>query len=393
MAQTHGAGAQYPSKSELQGDPMTTEEVAFLRENAPALASLVMQALDEVKTEIKGQDQLLSMLAAAILAGGNILLIGGVGVAKTSTVSRLATAFGLNFKRIQCVSDLQPVDILGQHRRNDKGELEYHPGPVMTQVVHADELNRAPPKTQSAFLQVMEEHQVTIDGETYDTPQPFFVVATQNPEEQLGTNPLPEAQEDRFMAMVEVGHPTKDAARHITVSGSGSREDVRKVFARAKAGEDLTQAPNPHKKSNIVPVLGKQDIILIQNCVRRMVLPEGVVDLINEAVHRLRPKSEYAASYAKEYTRGDGPSPRANRDLGLMVKAHAFMRGELVPGVQDVLAVLEPVLGHRLKVKERAKIEGKPVTVQQVLGMLKADLGHAAPKPAAAVAAAWPVPN
>lgn len=391
MAQNHGAGAQYPSKSEMQGDPMTAEEAAFIKEKIAHFAPLVKAALDEVKKEIKGQDPLLTSIATCFLAGGNILAKGPVGVAKTSTVSRVATAFGLNFKRIQCVSDLQPVDILGQHRRNEQGDLEYHPGPVMAQVVHADELNRAPPKTQSAFLQVMEEHQVTIDGETYDVPQPFLLFGTQNPEEQLGTNPLPEAQEDRFMAMVEVGHPTKDAARHITVSGSGSREDVRKVFARAEAGEDLTKAPNPHKKSHISTVLDKQDIILMQNCVRRMTLPEGVVDLINEAVHRLRPNSEYATQYTKDYTRGDGPSPRANRDLGLMVKAHAFMRGELVPGVPDVLAVLEPVLGHRLKVKERVKIEGKPVTVQQVLGMLKADLGHTAPK--SPVAAAWPVPN
>ncbi|MGE3623490.1 MAG: AAA family ATPase [Bdellovibrionales bacterium] len=284
---------------------------------------------------IFGQDEVIGQSLAAILSGGHMLLIGVPGLAKTRLVDTLGTALGLNTRRIQCTPDLMPSDILGAEvlEENESGRRSFRfiPGPVFSQLVMADEINRASPRTQSAFLQAMQERQVTVAGHNYPLPAPFHVMATQNPLEQEGTYPLPEAQLDRFFLQIDIGYPDHEAERRMLLATTVSNEPaVRAVLA---AGE----------------------LERLQALVRQMPIGEKVVDGILALVRQGRPETS-EVELVKKYVVW-GPGPRASQALSLAARARALLDGRLAPSMDDVLALCKPVMQHRMALGFSARAE------------------------------------
>jgi MoxR-like ATPase len=294
---------------------------------------------------IFGQEQVVERTLVAILAGGHALLVGVPGLAKTKLVETLGTVLGLDSRRIQFTPDLMPSDILGSEvmEQDDKGKrgFKFLPGPVFAQLLMADEINRASPRTQSALLQSMQEYHVTVAGQRHDLPAPFHVLATQNPLEQEGTYPLPEAQLDRFLMQVDILYPELDAERRILVETTGVSE--------AKAEN----------------VLDAARLRAIQNLVRRMPVPESVVEAILTLVRSARPGSGNADT---DKNVAWGPGPRASQALTLCARARALYDGRLAPSVDDVHALAEPVLQHRMALTFAARAEG--MSVRDVIARL-----------------------
>ena len=294
-------------------------------------------------TVIFGQDEVIRQSLAAILSGGHLLLIGVPGLAKTRLVESLGTVLGLQSRRIQCTPDLMPSDILGAEvlEENDSGRRSFRfiPGPVFSQLLMADEINRASPRTQSALLQAMQEHNVSVAGHTHQLPVPFHVMATQNPLEQEGTYPLPEAQLDRFLLQVDVTYPDLDAERQVLMATTmGANADAR-------------------------PVLTSSDLRDLQDLVRRMPIGEKVVEGILSLVRQGRPETT-TLDIVKKYVAW-GPGPRASQALSLVSRALALLDGRLSPSFDDVIALAKPVLRHRMALGFSARAEG--VTLDAVL--------------------------
>ncbi|MEX2179993.1 MAG: AAA family ATPase [Gemmatimonadaceae bacterium] len=294
--------------------------------------------VEQIGRRIIGQHDIVDNLVAALLAGGHALLVGVPGLAKTLLVQTVAQALDLTFNRVQFTPDLMPSDITGtelleEDHATGRRFFKFAKGPVFANVVLADEINRAPPKTQAALLQAMQEHTVTAAGQTHTLAEPFFVLATQNPIEQEGTYPLPEAQLDRFMLMLKIGYP--------------SREEEERIVAATTGDLDV----------KVTPVLGAQQMIDLQHLVRRLPAPPSVVSYAVRLARATRPDAPEASERTRKYVSW-GAGPRASQYLVLGAKARAAMDGRGVPDLEDVNAMALPVLGHRVVVNFQAEAEG-----------------------------------
>ncbi len=300
-----------------------------------------------------GQETVVDRTLATLLSGGHGLLVGVPGLAKTRLVETLGTVLGLDTRRIQFTPDLMPSDILGSEVLDQAPDgsrsFRFVEGPVFTRLLMADEINRASPRTQSALLQAMQEAHVTIAGTRRDLPRPFHVLATQNPLEQEGTYPLPEAQLDRFLMQIDVDWPDLATERKILVETTGTREAAAE------------------------PVLTVEELVDLQALVRLMPVGEAVVEAILALVRSARPPEGGAKAGDPAGAVAWGPGPRAGQALMLTVRARALLAGRLAPDVGDVIALAEPVLQHRMALTFAARAEG--ATVRDVVARLAARLG------------------
>jgi MoxR-like ATPase len=318
---------------------------------ADTIRAKVARARDAISHVIFGQETVIELVLVNILSGGHALLIGVPGLAKTSLVEALGAALGLNTKRIQFTPDLMPSDIVGTEVLEEKAgsrSFRFVQGPVFTQLLMADEINRASPKTQSALLQAMQERQVTYAGQTYTLPLPFFVLATQNPLEQEGTYPLPEAQLDRFLLQIDVTYPGAEAERRMLFSTTGLEE------------------------RRVQPVLNAEELITAQRLVRQIPAGESVADAILTLVRSARPNTAEAAPRVNELVAW-GPGPRASQALMMTVRARALLDGRFAPSVDDVIALAKPVLRHRMALTFTARTENISVddVIDELLGRLR----------------------
>ena len=305
----------------------------------------------EISTIIFGQDQIIRQTLTTVLAGGHALLVGAPGLGKTLLVNTLGTVLGLNARRVQFTPDLMPSDITGSEILDEDASghrsFRFVHGPVFTQLLMADEINRASPRTQSALLQAMQERHVTVAGVEYPLPQPFHVLATQNPMEQEGTYPLPEAQLDRFMLQIALTFPDADAERAMLLATTG---------AQARQARQVMDA---------------QTLMQAQALVRRMPVGEKVLESILHLVRAARPQSTPDATLREQIAWG--PGPRAAQTLMLASRARALLDGRLSPGLDDVAALARPVLAHRMALTFAARADG--VTTDDIVARLVKTLG------------------
>jgi MoxR-like ATPase len=297
--------------------------------------------LREVHKVIVGQDEMLEQMLICIFARGHCLTVGVPGLAKTLTVSTMAKALQMKFNRIQFTPDLMPSDITGTEiidvdPETNERKFRFVRGPIFTNISLADEINRTPPKTQAALLQAMQEYEVTVAGKTYPLDPPFFVMATQNPIEQEGTYPLPEAQLDRFMLSIYIGYPNKEEERQIVMA--------------------TTQT----KKIDIEPVLQASDVVWIQQLVRQVAVSEHIVDYAVELVRATRPKEKYSPQFVQNWLAW-GAGPRAAQSIILTAKARAILNGRFAVSGDDIRAMCFPVLRHRIFTNFNADAEGVDV--------------------------------
>ncbi len=327
------------------------KEASALVAEAEALADRLGRVRQAVGRVIFGQEQVVERTLITLLSGGHVLLVGVPGLGKTKLVETLGTVLGLDARRVQFTPDLMPSDILGSEVLEEDAEGRRHfrfiQGPVFCQLLMADEINRASPRTQSALLQAMQEHKVAIAGEIHPLPAPFHVLATQNPIEQEGTYPLPEAQLDRFLLEIDVSYPDLAAERAMLLATTGASE-ARPV--QAMTGAELLAA---------------------QTLIRRLPVGEAVVDAILRLVRGARPETTEIEAVRRHLAYG--PGPRAAQALMLATRARAVLDGRLSPSVEDVLALAEPVLRHRMALNFSARADG--VHLSEVLDRLKASLG------------------
>ena len=309
--------------------------------------ALVRERLGQV---IFGQQEVIDQTLITLLAGGHALLVGVPGLAKTRLVETLGIVLGLDVKRIQCTPDLMPADILGSEvlEESDSGRRAFRfiEGPVFCQLLMADEVNRASPRTQSALLQAMQEGRVSVAGRYHPLPRPFHVLATQNPLEQEGTYPLPEAQLDRFLMQIDVSYPDLEAERRMLAATTG--------IAEALPGK----------------VMGGEDLLTAHRIIRRIPVGRSVVDAILALVRQGRPESSGLEEVRRQVAWG--PGPRASQALMLATRARAVLEGRLAPSVDDVLALAGAVLRHRMALNFSARADG--VTIDQVVERLAAPL-------------------
>lgn len=297
----------------------------------------------EIAKIIIGQDEVVDQILLSIYAGGHSLLIGVPGLAKTLMVNTIAQTLGLDFKRIQFTPDLMPSDILGSEILDQNRNFKFIKGPVFSNIILADEINRTPPKTQAALLEAMQERSVTIAGQQHKLALPYFVLATQNPIEQEGTYPLPEAQLDRFMFAIELKYPS--IAEEIQVVKTTTTDHVAQVNT----------------------VLNAEDILEVQHLVRRIPVPDNVVEYAVKLVNNTRPGMESTSDFVKQYIDW-GAGPRASQNLILGAKAHAAIRGKYSPDMEDVRAVAMGILRHRIIKNYKAEAEG--ITEEDIIHKL-----------------------
>jgi MoxR-like ATPase len=333
----------------VAGESLEKLEDMIVRQ-AEATGTQVAAARSAIGNVIFGQEKVVEHALVTILCGGHALLVGLPGLAKTKLVETMGIVLGLDAKRIQFTPDLMPSDIVGSEVLEEgvggKRNFRFIPGPIFAQLLMADEINRASPRTQSALLQAMQELHVTVAGNRHDVPRPFHVLATQNPIEQEGTYPLPEAQLDRFLMQIDVDYPDQAAERRIVFDTTGTEESKPK------------------------PTMTADELIAAQRLVRRLPVGESVVDAILTLVRSARPGAET----------GDtgkliawGPSPRASQALMLVSRARALLDGRLSPSIDDVLVMAEPILKHRMALTFAARADGE--TVEGVIARLKSRIG------------------
>ncbi|NNE57636.1 MAG: MoxR family ATPase [Hellea sp.] len=326
---------------------MSDKVSAALEKKALAAGDKLAKAKSSIQTVILGQDNVIDLSLAAILSGGHALLVGVPGLAKTLLVETLGTVLGLENNRVQFTPDLMPSDIIGtevlEETTKGKRSFRFIKGPIFSQLLMGDEINRASPRTQSALLQAMQERTVTVAGQHYELPKPFHVLATQNPIEQEGTYPLPEAQLDRFLLQIDVDFPDLDTEKQILISTTGAKE------AKAKK------------------VLTPKSLIDMQQLVRELPIGEGVVDAILKLVRNARPDQSEISEVSEQVAWG--PGPRAGQALMLASRAKALMDERLAPSIDDVLDLAMPVLQHRMALNFAARADG--VTLEHVITRLK----------------------
>ncbi|MGC8201725.1 AAA family ATPase [Aliiroseovarius sp. PTFE2010] len=303
-----------------------------------ALGAKLAEAKESITKRFIGQEKVVNLVLSSMLCGGHALLIGLPGLGKTRLVDTLSTVMGLDGSRVQFTPDLMPADILGsevlEKAKDGTRNFRFIEGPIFCQLLMADEINRASPRTQSALLQAMQEKSVTVGGQAHALAAPFHVLATQNPIEQEGTYPLPEAQLDRFLVQIDVEYPDRETERDILLATTGiDEEEAHAVFT---AGE----------------------LIAAQRLLRRMPVGESVIDVILDIVRAFRP-GEAEASEQVRNSVSWGPGPRAAQALMLLVRARALLDGRLAPGVDDVVAMARPALTHRMALTFAARARGE----------------------------------
>lgn len=328
-----------------------TLDPAKLLQEVEELGTRLARVKQAVGRVIFGQETVIEQSLITLLSGGHVLLVGVPGLGKTKLVETLGVVMGLDARRVQFTPDLMPADILGSEVLEEAADGRRHfrfiKGPIFCQLLMADEINRASPRTQSALLQAMQEHRVAVGGEIHPLPAPFHVLATQNPIEQEGTYPLPEAQLDRFLLEVEVSYPDEDAERTMLLATTGARE--------VKPEPAMTGA----------------ELIAAQALIRRIPVGESVLEAILKLVRGARPETSGVDGVRRHLAWG--PGPRAAQALMLATRARALLDGRLAPSVDDVLALAEPVLRHRMALNFSARADG--VKLADVIGALKATIG------------------
>jgi len=297
----------------------------------------------EIGKIIIGQDAVVDQIILSIFSGGHALLVGVPGLAKTLMVNTIAQALGLDFKRIQFTPDLMPSDILGSEILDENRQFKFIKGPIFSNIILADEINRTPPKTQAALLEAMQERAVTIAGHNYKLSLPYFVLATQNPIEQEGTYPLPEAQLDRFMFSINLDYPSFE-------------EEVQVV-----------KATTASQNNTINALFTAQEIIDFQALIRRIPVADNVIEYAVTLVNKTRPSSPLTNDYIKNYIDW-GAGPRASQNLILAAKAHAAFHGKFSPDIENVKAVAEGILRHRVVKNYKADAEG--ITIEQIIAKI-----------------------
>lgn len=291
------------------------------------------QFKDEISKVIVGQDDVVKQVLISVFCNGHCLLVGVPGLAKTLLVQTIAGSLGLDFNRIQFTPDLMPSDIIGSEILNEKREFKFIKGPLFSNMILADEINRTPPKTQAALLEAMQERSVTNSGNTYFLNKPFFVLATQNPIEQEGTYPLPEAQLDRFMFNVLLDYPTYEQELEI----------VKKTTT--------------NQNIDLKPVMSANDILRFQHIITKIPVNDNVLQYAVGLVAKTRPNSNKTASIIKEYIEW-GAGPRASQYMIMAAKCHAAIHGKYSPDIEDVKSIATPVLMHRIVKNYKAEAEG-----------------------------------
>jgi MoxR-like ATPase len=336
--------------SVIETTPPADEPNAALVAEVERLGERMALVRERIGQVIFGQQKVIDQTLITLLAGGHALLVGVPGLAKTRLVETLGIVLGVDVKRIQCTPDLMPADILGsevlEESETGRRAFRFIEGPVFCQLLMADEVNRASPRTQSALLQAMQEGRVSVAGRYHPLPRPFHVLATQNPLEQEGTYPLPEAQLDRFLMQVDVSYPEIEAERRMLAATTG--------IAEALPGK----------------VMEGEDLLAAQRLIRRIPVGQSVVDAILALVRQGRPESTELDDVRREVAWG--PGPRASQALMLATRARAVLEGRLAPSVDDVLALAGAVLRHRMALNFSARADG--VTIDQVIDRLAAPL-------------------
>ncbi|MFD2514116.1 AAA family ATPase [Pontibacter locisalis] len=309
---------------------MTEKDINHLLGKLPQLKQ-------EIQKVIVGQEEVLDEVLITMMAGGHGLLEGVPGLAKTLLVRTLSNAMDLGFRRIQFTPDLMPTDILGtevleEDHATGKRFFKFNEGPIFSNIVLADEINRTPPKTQAALLEAMQEHEVTYAGKTYFLPKPFFLLATQNPIEQAGTYPLPEAQLDRFLLYIKIKYPTEQEELNILTSTTGTRQ------------------------AQVQPVITGEEVLMLRQLVREVSISDELLSFVNQLVRATRPDST-SVDFVKQYCRW-GAGPRAGQALILTSKARALLNGRFAVTVDDIRTMAYPVLRHRVLINFTAEAEG-----------------------------------
>jgi MoxR-like ATPase len=339
------------SLTDIQGPAAAEIEARHLADRIEAAADRLKALRSGIGRVIFGQETVIEHTLVSILAGGHVLLIGVPGLAKTKLVETLGLGLGLDAKRVQCTPDLMPADILGSEVLEEAGDgrraFRFIPGPVFCQLLMADEINRASPRTQSALLQAMQERKVSVAGADRILPAPFHVLATQNPLEQEGTYPLPEAQLDRFLMQIDVGYPDLGAERRMLIETTGA---VETKPAQVMTAEELIEA---------------------QQLVRHVPIGERVVEGILTLVRAGRPMDTDQVDIRRHVAWG--PGPRASQALALAARARALLEGRLSPSLDDVVALARPVLRHRMALSFTARADG--VSLDSLIDALAARLG------------------
>jgi len=301
------------------------------------------QLKKEIGKVIIGQQEAVNFTLLSVFCGGHSLLIGVPGLAKTLLVNTVSDALGLNFKRIQFTPDLMPSDILGSEILDENRQFKFLKGPIFSNIILADEINRTPPKTQAALLEAMQERSVTIAGNQYQLDLPFFVLATQNPIEQEGTYPLPEAQLDRFMFSINLEYPTfEEEVAVVKNTTSSIIQQVNSLFSA-------------------------QEIIAVQQLIRKIPVADNVIEYAVRLVGKTRPNTTEVSPLVKKYLDW-GAGPRASQNLILAAKAHAAVNGKYSPDIEDVKAVTIPILSHRIVKNYKAEAEG--ITLSEIITSL-----------------------
>ncbi|WP_120495310.1 MoxR family ATPase [Kiloniella sp. EL199] len=317
---------------------------------ADQLCTRLAQLNENLGKVVFGQEDVIEQVLITLLAGGHGLLVGAPGLAKTRLVENLGIVFGLQEKRIQCTPDLMPSDIIGaevlEEDEDGRRSFRFIQGPVFSQLLMADEINRASPRTQSALLQAMQEHTVTVAGQSHKLPSPFHVLATQNPLEQEGTYPLPEAQLDRFLLEIYVGYPDREAEKQMLLATTGTSE--------------------PEAEG----ILTSRELLAAQKLVREIPVGEDVLEGILSLVRSGRPE-ETDDEFVKQFVAW-GPGPRASQALLMASKARCLLQGRLSPSLDDVIALAAPVLRHRIHLDFTARAEG--ITIPKIIKRLVAPL-------------------
>jgi MoxR-like ATPase len=312
-------------------------------EAADALGQAFRSLKSEIGKVIIEQDETVRLVLTSIFCQGHSLLVGVPGLAKTLLISTISQALDLNFNRIQFTPDLMPSDILGSETFDVNRNFKFIKGPIFANIILADEINRTPPKTQAALLESMQEYAVTVAGQRYELSKPFFVLATQNPIEQEGTYPLPEAQLDRFMFNIQLDYPSYGAEL--------------KIIEATTSGKPL----------QVSKVLDASEILLFQELVRKVPVTPNVIEYAVSLVHRTRPNTERASAQANSYLEW-GAGPRASQFLVLGAKCNALLNGKYSPDIEDVQTVALPVLRHRIVRNFKAEAEG--VSVEDIIKQL-----------------------
>lgn len=312
-------------------------------EAADALAAAYKNLKSEISKVVVGQEDVVQQILTAVFCHGHSLLVGVPGLAKTLLVQTIATSLELQFKRVQFTPDLMPSDIVGAETMDKERNFKFVRGPIFANIVLADEINRTPPKTQAALLEAMQEYAVTIAGQRYELPRPFFVLATQNPIEQEGTYPLPEAQLDRFMFNIQLTYPS-------------FREEV-----------EVVKNTTSDESRQVNKVLNAEEIAYFQHLVRRVSIVDNVIEYAVGLVNKTRPGVAGASNVATEFLEW-GAGPRASQFLVLGAKCHALLHGKYSPDIDDVRAIAKPVLRHRIVRNFKAEAEG--ISVDELIERL-----------------------